>query len=245
MSKCICGEINARHCPVHNESVNHREWWINLKEIEIWEMKENAPEGSILVVEYSAFEQLREENEQLKLQIQKERRKSEAEIHRLKNMTDPPKPHIYEGEVRLIEYSAFEQLSDENEELKKLYQQRCEDCDRALKEIVSRGKQLDTVTKERDELAERFPEVLQKMALNEQARDATLARASEMSALVEHVTNEKIALTQHADALAEAIENYCNANRVAEEQEPGSCYDQFNKALAAWRKFGGCGGGEE
>jgi hypothetical protein len=53
-SKCICGEINARHCPVHNEP-KPREWFIGWPDGENLEEVHDANSGGVHVIERSAL----------------------------------------------------------------------------------------------------------------------------------------------------------------------------------------------
>ncbi len=66
---CNCGQsfaheydrlLHAGDCPSVRKpaAAEVREWWIHLTQCEIWEMEENAPKGSINVIEKSAFNAL-------------------------------------------------------------------------------------------------------------------------------------------------------------------------------------------
>lgn len=61
--KCICGEINARHCPVHNKP-KPREWFIGWPDGENLEEVHDANSGGVHVIEYSAFDRMRRDRDE-------------------------------------------------------------------------------------------------------------------------------------------------------------------------------------
>lgn len=79
MSNCICSEINARNCPVHQgdaDKAKSREFWISPTYIDIRGLYNYVDDSkaidSIHLIEYSAFTALQAENERLKSIIAKE-----------------------------------------------------------------------------------------------------------------------------------------------------------------------------
>lgn len=73
--KCICGAINARHCPVHQEP---RECWVDKSLFEakgyiqqrVW-ASDFQRENTIQVIEYSAYDELKAQTELLAEALEK------------------------------------------------------------------------------------------------------------------------------------------------------------------------------
>jgi hypothetical protein len=76
MSDCICGSINARHCPVHNEG-KPREWVVKYgeKSGNIGFVAADGPvpdiNETVPVIEYSSYAALKKECEELKDKMEK------------------------------------------------------------------------------------------------------------------------------------------------------------------------------
>jgi histidinol-phosphate/aromatic aminotransferase/cobyric acid decarboxylase-like protein len=66
-----------------------REWFINLDHYEIWELEENAPKGSIHVIEHSAYATAMERIADLETSVnllRHERDQLKAELERVKGV---------------------------------------------------------------------------------------------------------------------------------------------------------------
>ncbi len=91
MTNCICGEINARNCPVHQ--VNYREFWINIEFAQPYPdenctrypafNKDLGKSHHLHVIEYAALQAEQERHVDDVAKLQKELNEARADIDRL------------------------------------------------------------------------------------------------------------------------------------------------------------------